>query len=139
MQHAPVDEMHSAITITAAVPEVSCALILIAGLFLLLQGDRIGGFISKDDTQVLPAIDAERFLGLGIAIVGIWVMAVSLPVVVEHVAYRVITKNMDIHVAQLARDKAALFGSCFKFAIGLWMFFGNSGLAGIRERMRGGR
>jgi len=136
IRQAPVSEANAAFM---TVPGLSCALILIAGLILLLQGNRIGSLISTDDSPFLPSIDADTFLGLGIAVVGAWVMAASLPVVAEKCASMFIAKRMGLNTVFSDNYRAGLFGSSLKVVIGLWMFLGSMGLVGIRNRLRGGR
>ncbi|MEI6971202.1 MAG: hypothetical protein WCL44_06755 [bacterium] len=119
---------------------LSFVLILVAGLVLVFLGDRIGQYISRDDSEVCTAVDSSSLLVVGIALVGIWIVAVSVPELLERIGV------ILIHISSFGpRDPSGvmktkfmpeLFGDLIKTGLGFWMFFGSKGIVAIRDRLR---
>ena len=98
---------------------VSFVLILAVGSLLLFRGERIGEFISKDETQTAASIDADTCLSLGIAIAGIWFMASAMPFVVERLAWAAIMNKMGIVEGfKPGTYKPGFCGSCCQLLLG---------------------
>lgn len=119
---------------------LSFAMTLAAGLVLLVRGDQIGRYISRDESEVFASIDSATFLGVGVAIVGIWIVAVSVPVFLERLG------ALLVYVSSVGSEDTSGFiktkfmpeviGALLKTSLGFWMFFGSKGIVGMRDRLR---
>ncbi len=117
----------------------SLAIMVLVGLGLLFAGDRLGHFITRDETDVLFSEDGKTILQIGVAIIGVWVMAIAIPRVIEKISFVFLLNNAGVNTARDSirmRYVPELIAASVQSLIGIWMFFGNRGIIGIRNVAR---
>ncbi len=121
-------------------PMVSFGLIILAGLGFLFAGDRIAPFITRDETEIPFPQDGNAILRIGVAIVGIWVMAIAIPKLFQMLIYVALHNYERMSAATTyqmrIRYLPELIAAFVQVIIGTWMFFGSRGVIGIRHLLR---
>ncbi len=110
-----------------------------AGLFFLFAGEKVGAFISRDESEASLAVREKELLRVAIAIIGACVLAIALPRLAGNLTEALIARRLGL--PPIARETRlrylpGLIASAVQTVIGAWLFFGSRGVAGIHDRLR---
>lgn len=109
-----------------------------AGLFFLIVGEKVGAFISRDESEAPLAVREEDLLRVAIAIIGACVLASALPRLAGNLTEALIARRLGFPpIARETRLRylSGLIASAVQTVIGAWMFFGSRGVAGLRNAL----
>jgi hypothetical protein len=124
-------------------PLLPAALLMAAGVFLLLRADRVGQFVAgrEPEQPVTRAWSTHQVQSIAFSAVGAYLLAVSLPdlcmFVVQAIAACIAVSGMPKAQVQavMQQQGAHVIASLLRTALGLWLFLGAKGWSNLWHRL----
>ncbi len=113
-------------------------IVVLAGLCLLFAGDRVGSFITRSESEIPFPQSTDTVFRIGIALIGVWVIAVAFPELVSICARALIEPNetKGYQSAQHEMYWPDLLSAVVKTVIGVVLFLGARGIVGLHQFLR---